>query len=316
MKHLPVVVTLVVFLGLYAFAGFRYDGFFSLRVFIGFLGDNATLGIVAIGMTLVILSGGIDLSVGSVAGCSSIAAAILIERSHIHPLIAMLVLILAGALLGFAHGYLISRFVLPPFLVTLAGLFLCRGLALLLSTESIPINHSFLDSVKQIRIPFGGGVYFPFQAILLVLMLIAAGFILKVTRFGRTVYAIGGSEHSANLMGLNVNRTRNLIYAFSGTCGALSGLIFALTTASGNALNGGGLELDAIAAVVIGGTLLSGGYGSIWGTLLGLLIFATIQTALMFDGSLSSWWSRIATGGLLLVFIVLQRVIQPSRSGS
>ncbi|MEQ1823315.1 MAG: galactofuranose ABC transporter, permease protein YjfF [Fimbriimonadaceae bacterium] len=309
-------MTLAVFLGLYAFAGFRYEGFFSLRVFLGFLGDNAHLGVVAIGMTLVILSGGIDLSVGSTAGCSCIAAALLIEKSHLHPLLVVAMLIPAGVAFGFTQGYLISKFSLPPFLVTLAGLFFCRGLALLLSTESIPINHPFLDSIKQLRIPFGGGVYFPFQAILFVMLLVAAGIILKFTRFGRTVYAMGGSEQSAHLMGLQVARTRNLVYALSGICGVLSGLIFAITTASGNALNGQGLELDAIAAVVIGGTLLSGGYGSVWGTFLGLLIFATIQTGLMFDGTLSSWWSKIATGGLLLVFIVLQRVIQPRQSRS
>ncbi|MEQ1933676.1 MAG: galactofuranose ABC transporter, permease protein YjfF [Fimbriimonadaceae bacterium] len=316
MKHLPVIVTLGVFLALYAFIGFRYEGFFSVRVFIGFLADNATLGVVAVGMTLVILSGGIDLSVGSVAGCSAIAVALLVERSHIHPLIAFLLVILGGFLLGLAHGGLISRFDLPPFLVTLAGLFFCRGLGLLLSTEAIPINHSFLDQIKQIRIPLGAGVTFPFQALLLVTLLVVVALILKLTRFGRTVYAIGGSEQSALLMGLSVQRTRNLVYAFSGVCGAVSGILFAITTSSGTAVSGAGLELDAIAAVVIGGTLLSGGYGSVWGTLLGLLIFATIQTGLMFDGSLSSWWSKIATGGLLLVFIVLQRVIQPRQSRS
>jgi simple sugar transport system permease protein len=187
---------------------------------------------------------------------------------------------------------------------------------LLLSTESIPINHPFLDQIKHLRIPCGGGVYFPIQAIVFVVLLILVGVTMKFTRFGRTIYAVGGSEQSAHLMGLQVSRTRNLVYAFSGMCGVTSGLIFAITTSSGNALNGQGLELDAIAAVVIGGTLLSGGYGSVFGTLIGLLIFATIQTGLMFDGTLSSWWSKIATGGLLLVFIVLQRVIQPAQSRS
>jgi simple sugar transport system permease protein len=143
------------------------------------------------------------------------------------------------------------------------------------------------------------------------LLIVALGvYLAKATRFGRNVYAVGGNETSALLMGLPVGRTKIGIYAFSGFCSALAGVVNTFYMQSGNASTGVGLELDAIAAVVIGGTLLSGGVGTVFGTFLGVLILGIIQTILTFEGTLSSWWTRIAIGLLLLVFILLQRMIQ------
>jgi simple sugar transport system permease protein len=287
-----------------------FPSFFSLRVLVNFLGDNAFLGVVAVGMTLVILTGGIDLSVGAVVGCSTISAAVMIERQGMHPGAAFAVVLLGGTALGALHGFLIQRFKLQPFLVTLAGLFLCRGIGLWISTESVQAEHGFLRSLIQVRIPLADRVWLPFTAIVFLLTLIAGILLTKYTRFGRTVYAIGGSEQSALLMGLPVARTKVFVYALSGFCAALGGVVFVVYTSAGNAINGTGLELDAIAAVVIGGTLLSGGYGSVFGSFLGLLILAVIQTGIAFEGSLSSWWTKIVTGSLLLAFILLQRVLQ------
>lgn len=309
-QSIPTLTTAIVCVLLYLAAGLKFPGFFSMRVFVNFLGDNAFLGIVAVGLTFVILSGGIDLSVGAVVGCVSIAAATLITGSGMHPAVVIITLLAAGTLLGSLHGLAIHKFGLPPFLVTLAGLFLCRGLGLWVSSESVQIAHPFFRALRDLRIPLGDKVYLPFQAILFLLVLGAAIYVAKYTRFGRTVYAIGGNEASANLMGLPVSRTKVTVYALSGFCAALGGLVFSAYTSAGNAIAGTGLELDAIAAVVMGGTLLTGGYGSPFGTLLGLLIFAVIQTAITFDGTLSSWWSKIVTGTLLLAFILLQRALQ------
>lgn len=313
-QHIPLLATAVVCLLLYVGAALKFTGFMSLRVFVNFFGDNAFLGIVAIGLTFVILSGGIDLSVGAVVGCVSIAEATLIQNGHTHPLVAILILLTAGTGLGALQGVIIQKFGLPPFLVTLAGLFFCRGLGLWISSSSVQISHPFFRTLAGIRLPVGDRVYLPFQGLLLIVVLGVAMYVAKYTRFGRTTYAIGGGESSAFLMGLPVARTKVGIYALSGFCAALGGLVFAAYTSSGNAIAGTGLELDAIAAVVMGGTLLTGGYGSILGTLLGLMIYAIIQTAITFDGTLSSWWSKIATGALLLAFILLQRFLQRARA--
>jgi simple sugar transport system permease protein len=278
-----------------------------------FLGDNAFLGVVAVGATYVIITGGIDLSVGAVVGCTTICTAVLIQGQKYHPLAAFAVVIAGGTLLGATQGWLIQRFNLQPFLVTLAGLFFCRGIGLWISSESVQAEHAFFDSMYKLRIPVGDGVWLPFTAIVFLSVLLVAAYVLRHTRFGRTVYAIGGDEQSAHLMGLPVARTKIGVYALSGFCAALGGVVFVMYTSAGNAINGTGLELDAIAAVVIGGTLLTGGYGSVFGTFFGLLIFAVMQSAITFEGTLSSWWAKIVTGVLLLAFILMQRVLQRSR---
>jgi simple sugar transport system permease protein len=309
-RHGPVLATLAVLVALYAVAALRFENFATLRVAMDFLGDNAYLGVVAVGMTYVILTGGIDLSVGSVVGCTTITVAVLIERSGWHPGAAFAFVVAAGASLGAAQGWIIHRFKLQPFLVTLAGLFLCRGIGLWISTESVQVGHEFVSGLKQeARVQVAERVWLSTGALVFLAAVVLAAVALRNTRFGRTVYAIGGDEHSAHLMGLPVGRTKVGVYAFSGFCSALGGVLLVLYASAGNAINGTGLELDAIAAVVIGGTLLTGGTGSVVGTFLGLMIFAVIQTAINFEGTLSSWWSKIVTGLLLLAFILMQRAL-------
>ncbi|ODU53705.1 sugar ABC transporter permease YjfF [bacterium SCN 57-13] len=311
-ERLPIIATSLVCIAIYVAAGLKFEGFFSLRVFLNFLTDNAFLGITAVGVTFVILSGGIDLSVGSMVGCTGIMTAVLIQNKHLHPALAIATVLLFGLLLGCGHGLLIQKFNLPPFLGTLAGVFLARGLGLWISKESVQIDHPFFSALAGIKISLPNGASLPISAILFLVVLVAGIVLAKQTRFGRTVYAIGGNESSAMLMGLSVGKTKIWIYALSGFCSALAGVVYTIYTSSGNALSGTGLELDAIAAVVIGGTLLSGGYGSVFGSFLGVLILAMIQTAINFDGSLSSWWTRIAIGTLLLIFMLLQKGIEVS----
>ncbi len=269
--------------------------------------DNAFLIVLAVGMTFVILTGGIDLSVGSVVALSTMIAAKTLQMGW-SPYLSMVAVLATGTLLGLLMGLLIHYFDIQPFIATLAGLFLARGLTYLISVESISINDPTFTELA-------------FKTVYLRRLLHAAGprssrwstvavaaYVLARTRFGRTVYAIGGSESSAMLMGLRVAFTKVGVYVISGFCASLGGLLFSLYILSGNSLHAIGIELDAIAAVVIGGTLLTGGRGYVVGSLLGVLVLGMIKTLISFDGTLSSYWIRIITGVLLLVFVVVQRL--------
>lgn len=307
--RLPLVTTAAIFVALFAVAAWLYDGFLSPYVAVNLLADNAFLGITAIGMTLVIFTGGIDLSVGAVIGFTSIFTATLIQVHGVHPAAAAMFALGLGAVLGAGMGTLIHAFKLPAFLVTLAGMFLARGGAFWISTESTGISHPVYDALSAFEMPLGGDVVLPTTALVL-LVVFALGFVIAhYTRLGRNLLAIGGSEQSALLMGLPVGSARIAAYTINSTCAALAGLVATLYTGSGNPSLGIGLELDAIAVVVIGGTLLAGGRGHMLGTLLGLLVFGTIQSAILFDGRLNPWWSRIVVGALLCVFVVLQRAL-------
>jgi len=307
-RHYPLLVTAGVLIGLFAAASILYRGFFSLRVATNLFSDNAFLGIAAVGMTFVILSGGIDLSVGAVAAFSGILVAVLVAHGQ-HPVTAMAIALVAGVCFGTAMGALIHFYELPPFLVTLGGMFFARGLAFMVSMESVGIQHAFYLRISETGLRLTDHVLLPVTALAFLLVFGTGLFVAHFTCFGRAVYAIGGNEESALLMGLPVGGTRIGVYALNGACSALAGIVATVYMGSGNPAMGFGLELDAIAAVVIGGTLLTGGVGSVAGTLAGVLIFGTIQSALVFDGRLNSWWLRIVIGALLLLFICVQRLI-------
>jgi len=242
-------------------------------------------------------------------GCASVVLAALVGRGW-PPVAALPLVLAAGTLFGTGMGALVWRFDLPPFMVTLAGMFFARGVGLVISMESIPIAHPFFTAVANLRIPLEGGASLPPTAVVFLAVFALGLYLSTMTPFGRYAYAVGGSKSSAILMGLPCGRTVVGVYAFSGFCSALAGIVYAIYTLSGNATAGTSLELDAIAAAVIGGTLLSGGVGHVAGTLLGVLILGTIQTILVFQGTFSSWWTRIAIGALLLAFILLQRLLQ------
>ena len=313
-KLLPLLMTAGVLVALFVAASCMYEGFGSARVIANLFSDNAVLGVVAIGMTFVILSGGIDLSVGSVVACTTVVIATLVGHHHWHPLAAIAVALVLGTGFGWLQGGLIQRYELPAFLVTLGGMFLARGLAFVVSMESAGIRHGFYTAAQEFSLPLGGKAALSSAAMLFLALFLLGLFVAHLTVFGRNIYALGGSADSARLMGLPVARTRPAVYAVSGFCSALAGVAATLYTGSGNPAMGVGLELDAIAAVVIGGTLLTGGVGYLAGTLLGVLIFGTIQSALIFDGRLNSWWLRIAIGTLLLAFILLQRFLTRGRA--
>jgi len=303
------LTTLVVGVLIYVGCAMNFRGFASLSVAMNLISENAYLGVIGIGLTFVILTGGIDLSVGALAGASGIALARLVQDAHWNPLLAVVAILVGGLALGMVQGMLVARYRLAPFLVTLSGLFFCRGLALYISKEARGIDHPVFKSWTDFAVRLPEGARLPIGAWVFVISLMIAAFVLARTPFGRSVYAVGGSAPSAHLMGVPVQRATISVYAISGFCAALGGILYSIALGSGNPIAGVGMELDAIAAVVIGGTLLTGGYGSVWGTLLGVLILGMIQTAITFQGTLNSWWTKIAIGILLLGFILAQKAI-------
>lgn len=310
MMRVPaVVVTAVVFVAGFVVCTLQFPSFASTRVVANLLTDNAFLGIVATGMTFVIISGGIDLSVGSVIGFTTVFVALAIERAGMPPLVAFAAVLLLCAAFGAAMGAVIQVFDMPPFIVTLAGMFLARGASFLLSTESTPINAPLYAAVSDFAVRLPGGGRLTAVALMMLAVVAAAVVLLHFTRFGASVYALGGSRSSAALMGLPVAATTVRIYMLSSLLAGFSGIVFSFYTGAGYSLSAVGVELDSIAAVVIGGTLLTGGYGTMIGTFLGVLIQGLIQTYINFDGTLSSWWAKIATGILLFAFIALQQVL-------
>jgi galactofuranose transport system permease protein len=312
-RVLPALATFVLFVAMFAVGSARYDGFFSLQVLLNLFIDNAYLLVLAVGMTFVIITGGIDLSVGSVVALSGVLAAKLLSVGW-SAVAVLVIVLLVGTSLGLAMGLVIHYLELQPFVVTLAGMFLARGLCYVISVESIPIRDPLFTAVAQGTVSLPGDTFVSPSVVVAVLVVLVGAYLLHATRFGRTVYAVGGNQQSAELMGVRVGRTKVAVYGISGLCSAIGGLLFAFYSLSGYSLSAVGTELDAIAATVIGGTLLSGGVGLVVGSVLGVLVLGLIQTFISFEGTLSSWWTRIVIGALLLVFVVLQRFLVRHRS--
>jgi ribose/xylose/arabinose/galactoside ABC-type transport system permease subunit len=308
-KYLPLLATIVIFVLSYAVCALQYPNMLSTRVIGNLLTDNAFLGIAAVGMTFVIISGGIDLSIGSVIAFTGVFLAVILQNTTIHPLLAFALVLVITTAFGGAMGAVIHYLQMPAFIVTLAGMFLARGMAFVLSIDSIPINHDYYTTLSGLYYKLPGGGRLTLVGIVMLLVFAAGVFIAHRTRFGTNVYALGGGAQTAQLMGVPVGRTTIQIYALSGFLAGLSGIVFSLYTSAGYSLAAVGVELDAIAAVVIGGTLLTGGAGFVAGTLIGLLIQGLIQTYITFDGTLSSWWTKILIGLLLFAFILMQKGI-------
>lgn len=301
-------MTAAVLLLLLGFCAVQFPFVLSPRVLGNLLADNAFLGVIAVGMTVVIISGGIDLSVGSVLAFVGVLLGVLITQGGMDPMLAFAIALVVGTLFGALQGAAIHLLGAPAFIVTLAGMFLARGACFLLTEESIPISHPFYTMLSSSGVPLPGGGQLTVGALVMLLLVALAALMLRRTEFGARVYALGGDLRAAELMGVSVGRTTVRIYAFSGFTAALGGILYSLYTGSAYPLAGIGMELDAIAATIIGGTLLTGGFGGVFGTLLGVLILGLIQLYITLEGTMSSWVAKIATGALLLLFILSQRV--------
>ncbi|NLX09994.1 MAG: sugar ABC transporter permease YjfF [Chloroflexi bacterium] len=308
-RFFPLLMTFVVFILLYLFAYSQYSSFGSMRVVCNLLRNYAYLGIPAVGVTFVILSGGIDLSPGSVIAFTGVFCALMIERQGMHPLVAFAAILAIATVFGSMIGVLIYYFKIPSFIATLSGMFLARGGAYVLTTDSISIRHPFYVDISNIVYVFPDGGRFTFAAGAFVVVVLIGIFLAHYTHFGRNVYAIGGNETGAAMLGVPVARTIIGIYALSSFLSAFAGIILSLSKRSGDSTIALGAEMDVIAAVVIGGTLLTGGVGYVVGTFIGVLLPGVIHTYLTLDGSLTPWWIKIIVGALFLGFILMQKLL-------
>ena len=315
------IVTIALFFVMYI-AGmivFADKGFANAQMFLNLFVSNAGLIVIACGLTIVMITGGIDISVGSVVALVCMTVADLMENKGANAYVALLMALVIGLLFGVVQGFLVSYLEIQPFIVTLAGMFFGRGMTAIVSADMIAItNETFMKWAKfKINMPFGTvnrrgdfiAAYIYPTVVIAIIVLIIIAVLLKYSKFGRKLYAIGGNQQSAMMMGLNVKRTKFQAYILDGFLAGLGGFLFCLNSCAGFVEQAKGFEMDAISASVIGGTLLSGGVGTPIGTLFGVLIKGTITSLITTQGTLSSWWVRITLSALLCFFIVLQSVI-------
>ena len=307
-RYFQFFVTIILFIVLYGIGVAMYNGFSRPQVFWNLLIDNASLIIVTVGVTFTIITGGggIDISVGAVVALVCMCLAYLLQNTELAIPVVICLVLLIGIVIGFVQGYLISVFKMQPFIVTLAGMFFCRGMTAVISRDTINIDNPSYVAIASERINMFGTGFISVGALVALIILIIAIIVLKYTKFGRTIFAIGGNENSASLMGLPVTKTKILAYVISGFCAALGGVVYSWTMLSGYTLHAMGMEMDAIASSVIGGTLLTGGVAFMPGTIFGVLIQGIILTFITFQGTLSAWWTKIVVGALLCIFIIMQ----------
>lgn len=319
------IITIVLFVVMYGAGCIIYadKGFTHLQTFLNVLINNAGLICVACGVTCVMLTGGIDISVGSLVAMDCMFLAVGMEHWGMKSPVLMILVLLIGVVFGAVQGFCIAYLDIQPFIVTMAGLFFARGMTAVICTDQVSIVTDTLFvklSSTKLNIPFGIGAYenkkgvlqIPYirASVVVALIIVVLIFLmLKYTKFGRSIYAVGGNSQSATLMGLDVRKTKMKTYVLSSFLTSIGGICYCLNTMCGTTTQATGLEMDAISSAVIGGTLLTGGVGNIIGTLFGVLINGTISTLVKSNGKLVSSWANIVTAILLCFFIVLQAIL-------
>lgn len=287
-----------------AFAFARYERFLTEENLTNVLRQNSMLGLVALGMTFVILTGGIDLSVGSLVAVAGVVAAGLAGRGL---LVALFAGVAFAAALGLLNGLVIAKARVQPFIVTLAMMIAARGLALVYTGEktvSIPADAAGFRELARGRVDLGL-FSIPYPVLILLAAYAVAWLVLNYTRFGRHTYALGDSEEASRLLGLNVGRVTVGVYMLSGAMAGLAGVLLASRLGTGQPVAAVGWELDAIAAVVVGGTLLTGGQGGVGSTLIGMMLLAVVLNILNQE-NLSPWWQLVFRGAILLAVVIIQ----------
>ena len=335
---LLMTITISIFITMYLLAmALLGGGFLHPQQIFDMLNDNASLIIVSCGLTIVMIGGGIDISVGAVTSLVVMSCVLYLNPKYSETgelisgegniFVAALLALGIGLAFGLVHGYLISYLEIQPFIVTLAGMFFARGMTTILSVNPQKVAHEGFQSLRDVKIEISwlgytakNGNLVPARIELGVVVafvcLIVVFILLKYLRLGRSFYAMGGNQQSALMLGINVKRTRFLSYVLSGCLSGISGFVFMMHTGAGNATNAAGMEMNAIAAAIIGGTLLSGGVGNVAGTFFGVLTLTTIKKIVVSSGLNDPWWQNITTGGMLCFFILLQSVVLSRRNGS
>ncbi len=318
------MITIALFIVLYGAGCVMYADkeFGRLQNFLNVLINNASLLVVSCGVTCVMLTGGIDISVGSVVAMTCMIMSVGLAQWGLPSGVLIVMVLAIGIIFGAVQGYCVAYLEIQPFIVTMAGLFFARGMTSVISTEqvSVPFD-SWFGQLSQIKfeIPFGIGAYMNKKGVLVtpyvrltvvvaLVMVLITYLMLRYTKFGRSLYAVGGNQQSAALMGLNVKKTKLMSHVLCSFYAALGGLCFCLNTMCGTPTQATGMEMDAISSAVIGGTQLTGGVGNVIGTLFGVLINGTISSLVKFNGKLVASWSNIITAVLLCFFILLQAI--------
>lgn len=315
LTKLPTAAAVVIFIAMVIYGEMSYGRIVQYNTLSNLLINNAHLIIMAIGGTLPILTGrgGIDLSVGSIIAFSSVSGVMLANAGYNSALV-ILIMIGIGTVIGTFAGVLIQFFNVQPFIATLSMMFLARGLASVLSTtperlddessiRSLATEYKIIDGPKVNDLIVTPGV------LIALVIVVVAFFVLHRTRFGRTVYAMGGSQQSAQLMGLPVFGTKLAVYVLSGTLSGIAAVVYTSRLGIAQNITGEGWELNAIAAVVIGGTLLTGGTGYVLGSVVGALVLGLMNVLITRDGTIPPEATTIITGGILLIFVLLQRLV-------
>lgn len=322
---LLLTITICTFVGMYLLAMIIWGGgFLNPQQFLDLFNNNAYLIVAACGLTIVMITGGIDISVGGSIALITMASVVFMEDHNGGILSSVLIALGIGLAMGLVQGYLVSFLKIQPFIVTLAGMFFTRGMTTIVSKVPRTANNELFLELKdfEIDVPFLGswaknGNWIPASievgvviALVAVLLLWA---MLKWTRFGRNLYAVGGNTESALMLGINVRKTQFFAYVLCGVLSGIAGFCYLLHTGAGNASNATAAEMQAIASSIIGGTLLSGGVGSVVGTLFGVMSLKTINNIVVASGLREPYWQSITTGLMLCFFILLQSVILSQR---
>ncbi len=319
------LIAAVIFVLMYMLAIISFPGsFMQVQTFFDLFNLNAPLIIMTLGLSIVMIGGGIDISIGAVCGLVTMACAVSLESRMGSIGGAVLVALGIGVAFGLLQGYLIAYLEIQPFIITLSGLFLAQGLLTTLHKDPINVTMPAFVSLRdfEIVIPWLGmknrlGIFIPCEikpgVIVVVVLLVILAALMKWSRFGRNVYAVGGNSHSAMMLGINVKRTIFLTYVISGLTAGIAGFVYIMTTGAGNVGNASGAEMKAIASAIIGGTLLNGGVGNLLGAPIGTLILLVINELIRAAGVQSNF-QAIVSGLLLYFFIVLQSIIMSLRN--
>lgn len=319
--NLLLTITIVVFFLMYIGAVvFLGEGFRKPQQFMNMLNTNAALIILSCGMSLVMITGGIDISVGGVTALVSMCCAVYLDYHGGNIWVAMLIAVGIGLAFGLVQGYIVAYLNIQPFIVTLAGMFFARGMTTIVNTNPFNVENEQFKALKDTRIiiPFLGSVnkkgvfvpaYIEIGVVVALLIVVLLFVMLRWSKLGRHFYAVGGNSQSALMLGINVKKTKFLSHVICSTLAGIGGFVYFMHVGSGSASHALGAEMNAIASSIIGGTLLTGGVGNIIGTLFGVLSLSTIQNIVSSIGLDQAWWTGITIAGMLCVFLVVQSIV-------
>lgn len=320
-QNLLLTITVAVFLLMYICAVvFLGSGFLKPQTFFNILNENAALIILSCGMSLVMITGGIDISVGMLTALVCMSCAVNLDYNGGNVMTSILIALGIGTAFGLVQGYLIAYLEIQPFIVTLAGMFFAKGMTTIVNATQFNVANEEFQALKSVRITVPGmgsynklGNYVPAYVeigVIVALIVVAALFaVLRWTRLGRGFYAIGGNSQSANMLGINVKRTKFLAYLLCGILAGIGGFVYFLHVGSGSPSHASGAEMNAIASSIIGGTMLSGGSGNIIGTFFGVLSLSTIKNIVSSLGLDDAWWTNITVAAMICLFLVVQSVV-------